>query len=571
MTLAYDKNTDYMAIMNAAKAKGDTATYIKAENSREEKLRDMNAAGTNTQGYTSTRVAPANFAGSTQTVGGVSPAAQKIIDQMNANSLKWYSDPASRQQLTANQQVLSQQLAALNETDGNGGVTTYAPSYNSAAGTWTVTPNYVAKPVTSNTNPNLSAPTPTLSGLELGDKYGITYDQPTIQKLLDDATKSQYLLKNQQAQQSENKFYGNMLDTQGTALDSLRKSQASAVATGASKGMAAANELSAILNLQQTSSDEATLLAQNRGNLSTEETAAYKQNASDSLNTSNTLKEAIAGLAGTKYGYDTQGYASQLSYLAALQDVAAQKYASDTTLTGVKYNADANVAAAQATASKYGTSGNTYSGGGNSNATATANPALSDLALKLAANGNNWVPDGQKYTISDNKDGNFTLTGVTDKDGKLSNITVNSDEMEKIKNNGYDPMAVMNTNYGTDSYKYKYDAAAVGAQGTKDWTKAQVTAYHQQYGVYPAGWTPGNGKETADINPDYAGATKENSYTITGAQGQKFSVGMGNYATTWTYDAKKGMWSNGSGGSQNMNDFKAYLKKQNQAYVKALN
>lgn len=562
--MAYDKNTDYMAIMNAAKARGDMAAYLDAENKREEKLWDMNVAGTNTQGYTSTRTQPVanaiptNFKGSTKSNTNVSAAAQKIIDQMNANSLKWYSDPANRSSYEQANQTLAQQLSSLKETDANGSLVSYSANHNTASGEWTVTPNYTQATATDNVAgatgkaPELAGLE--LAGLELGDKYGIMYDQPTIQKLLDDATRAQYDLKQQQATQSENKFYNTMLDTQGTALDTLRKSQASAVATGASRGMAAANELSAILNLQQTAVDESTMLAQNRDNLNTEEASAYKQNATDALNASNGLKTAIAGIAGTKYGYDTQGQAAALSYLAALADVAAQKNAANKTLEGVKYNADANVAAAGKT---YGSSGKTYTSGngsGNTGTTAT-NP---ELALKVTASGTEgYTPEGSGLNIKDNGDGTYTITSgsyAPVKDATLDDIT-------RIQNNGWDIKAI-DDNYAVTTVNKTTDPA-----NNKNMSEREVLNYYNRYGKAPTGW---------QVNGDvatYKGATLDTSQNVstTGKDGQKVSVGYGNFVTTWTYNAKTGMWSGTNGDNMSAASFKLYLNQQNNDYVKSLN
>ena len=83
-----------------------------------------------------------SFTGSTSALGSVSKAAQSIIDQMNVNSLLWYTDPANRKNYEQQNVVLSKQLQALVEPDENGGLTSYSPVYNEKAGTWTVTPQY---------------------------------------------------------------------------------------------------------------------------------------------------------------------------------------------------------------------------------------------------------------------------------------------------------------------------------------------------------------------------------------------------------------------------------------------
>lgn len=52
--MAYDKNTDYQALINEAVAKGDYVTAAKAEQSRNEKIAAMNAAGGGTNKYNAT-------------------------------------------------------------------------------------------------------------------------------------------------------------------------------------------------------------------------------------------------------------------------------------------------------------------------------------------------------------------------------------------------------------------------------------------------------------------------------------------------------------------------------------
>lgn len=60
---------------------------------------------------------------------------------------------------------------------------------------------------------------------------------------------------------AQNQFSQNLGTTQATALDAIRRSNASAIASGANAGLSAANQLSAILGLQAESVDDATELA----------------------------------------------------------------------------------------------------------------------------------------------------------------------------------------------------------------------------------------------------------------------------------------------------------------------
>lgn len=92
------------------------------------------------------------------------------------------------------------------------------------------------------------------------------------------ATNASYAQRRAQLERTENKFYDQMYDTQRTALDTIRQSNARAVSTGASRGMQAANELSAILGLQKQSTETATQLAQASQDLAAEESEAVLNN-----------------------------------------------------------------------------------------------------------------------------------------------------------------------------------------------------------------------------------------------------------------------------------------------------
>ena len=535
--MSYNTNTDYQALINSEKAKGTSAntSYLSTlEQSRNEKIAATNSTYAPTYNYSAAPATTSSRTGSTSAVGSVSKTAQGIIDQMNANSLLWHSNPTNRKTYEQQNQVLSNQLAALAETDGSGGITAYSPTYNAAAGTWTVTPQYQsAQQQTALNTQNPTARSAVLSGLELGDKYGLNYNMDSIKAILDAATQAQYALKNQRYGQTENTFYNQMNNTQATALDTLRQSQAAAVATGASKGMSAANELSAILNLQNTASVEANTLATGKQNLATEETQAYKDNASTALTTSNTVKQAIAQLAQTKYGYDTQGYAAQLSYMSALQDALAQKYGSDKTLEGVQYNADANVEASKIAAQKYGSSGYAYTGGNSSSSSSSSN---SSLGSKTSSN--SGTPD----MTGSPKIGTNTAAGLG------MNNTGKSDD-------------------GTWTYEEQYDANNI--KGAEAKTKAYAVNYHQKTGKWPAGWKAGYGIATGLLNPTYVGDTQTNKIVFNGKASQKIEVGYGNYAAAWTYDPTKKLWVNGKS-TMTSAQFKAYLQKQNPAYVKQL-
>ena len=230
---------------------------------------------------------------------------------------------------------------------------------NNAARVSTIKGGSLAKPITVNR--------PTMAGLELGDKYDIQYNQDYIWDLLDKATTAEYNSKRQEFAATENKFYNELYDTQASALDAIRASNSAAVATGATKGMAAAQQLAAILGLEQASVESATDLANQRNELAAKEAEAYAKNANTALETSNALKQTIAEDALNKYGYDTQGYVGALEYNAALQSVLGEIIQSQNAANATMYNADRNLAGTQYAADKNGKySGSRYSGGSGS-------------------------------------------------------------------------------------------------------------------------------------------------------------------------------------------------------------
>lgn len=217
---------------------------------------------------------------------------------------------------------------------------------NNAAKVSTIKGGSLAKPIT--------VQRPVLSGLELGDKYDIQYNQNYIRDLLDTATAAEYNSKRQEFAATENKFYNELYDTQASALDAIRASNSAAVATGATKGMAAAQQLAAILGLEQASVESATDLANQRNELAASEAEAYAKNANTALDTANTLKKAIAEAALNKYGYDTQGYVGALEYNAALQSVLGEIIQSQNAASATMYNADRNLAGTQYAADQNG-------------------------------------------------------------------------------------------------------------------------------------------------------------------------------------------------------------------------
>lgn len=163
---------------------------------------------------------------------------------------------------------------------------------------------------------------PELRGLGLADKYGLTYDADEIQGKFDAATKAQYDVLRKEYKNTENDYYDQLFGTQATAMDAIRKNNAAAVATGASRGMQAANELSATLGIAQESTGLSTDLAQSRNLLMDKEQAAYAKNATDALTSANSARQGIANLDANMYAADTQFNVGQMDYYARLDQAS---------------------------------------------------------------------------------------------------------------------------------------------------------------------------------------------------------------------------------------------------------
>ncbi len=118
---------------------------------------------------------------------------------------------------------------------------------------------------------------------------------------LNKQSQSAYRQQQIESQKAQNQFAQNQQANQLSALDAIRRSNASAIANGANAGLSAANQLSSILGLQEETSDAATELANtdinNAAALNTQlnENAAKGQQMANELNA--TLDANAAELA----------------------------------------------------------------------------------------------------------------------------------------------------------------------------------------------------------------------------------------------------------------------------------
>ena len=161
---------------------------------------------------------------------------------------------------------------------------------------------------------------------------------------LNTATEQAYKERQLQGQQAQNQFTQNAAANQVSAIDAIRRSNASAIANGANAGLSAANQLSAILGLQEDTTAEATQLANDSITAASERNTAMAQNAvtgqtqANQINQANldrdlglaslfpqmsaaqaeknkatsTEKAAELGLDASKYTADTQAWISKM-------------------------------------------------------------------------------------------------------------------------------------------------------------------------------------------------------------------------------------------------------------------
>ena len=189
---------------------------------------------------------------------------------------------------------------------------------------------------------------PSIRGAQsLADQLGVqfTYDRDAIEKIYKDSTRS--ALRTEMSSGTENKYYQHLADAQNTALDTIRQQYGSAVASGASKGMQAANMLSAILGTTQTANEEATQMAVDRQALVNQYAQQLRQDSVDALKYSNDMASQIGTLSHQLYNDDIQKLTAQLAYNQAINTdaagYAANKYTAQSNLAGTLASAGAGI------------------------------------------------------------------------------------------------------------------------------------------------------------------------------------------------------------------------------------
>lgn len=157
--------------------------------------------------------------------------------------------------------------------------------------------------------------------------YDFAQQQVDEQALLDKfnaATTAQFNLQREQNRQAENQFYNQMYNTQQTAMDTIRQSNAAAVSTGASRGVQAAQELSALLGLQQESVASATELANANRQTAQEETAAVLENVLNAYQQAEQQRQNLVTAAVQAASVDVESEANRI----AAEQLESEKFIS---------------------------------------------------------------------------------------------------------------------------------------------------------------------------------------------------------------------------------------------------
>ena len=163
----------------------------------------------------------------------------------------------------------------------------------------------------------LSTIDPSIRGVDdLSSLLGVnfTYDRRAIESIYQDATKAAFNASNTAQKNSESAFNRSMASAQDSGLDTIRQLNNSAIASGANKGMQAANVLSTILGNSQAAAEQATGLMQDRQKMIADYATQMKEDSVNALKYSNEMASSIGQLAHQYYNDDIQQLTAQLAY-----------------------------------------------------------------------------------------------------------------------------------------------------------------------------------------------------------------------------------------------------------------
>ena len=200
-------------------------------------------------------------------------------------------------------------------------------NYNAMTGEWThKTP---ADFVSTNPEPYTAE--------DIREMAGYTYDEDKIRKMFDSATKREYEGKEAANRAAQNDYANTIGGYINTLSDTMRQSLNKAVATGGSRGLAAAEAMQAAQDASMKSTETATKLSQERMQLGYDKAEAYAQNAIDAEELGYTRRKTAMDQGLNLSSVDIQGYAAEqgklgqywYGYPAAQENTKASMYASD--------------------------------------------------------------------------------------------------------------------------------------------------------------------------------------------------------------------------------------------------
>lgn len=224
-------------------------------------------------------------------------------------------------------------------------------------------------------------------------------DEQAILDKYNAATLAQFNVQREQNRQNENAFYNQMYNTQKTAMDTIRQSNAAAVSSGASRGVQAANELSAILGLQSESVAQATELAQANRQTAQEETAAVLENVLNAYQQAAQERSQLVSQGIEAASVDAQEAANEI---AATEAQSNRMQVEQTQRDALQKAAQTDFAAYMA---EVAGQGKNYQGDYSLEGANSLNQALSALTAKGEGQANN----GMYFTTAD-----FVTSGKND-------------------------------------------------------------------------------------------------------------------------------------------------------------
>lgn len=160
---------------------------------------------------------------------------------------------------------------------------------------------------------------PTLqSGDAVAGRLGINASLGDIESLFKDAVDKGYSASKQEYENTLNDYYRTILNNVGNITQLLRDNNAEAANTGASRGVVAANELSALLGAASEANQNASKLADQGITIGKQYGADIATALKDANTTYNDLRLQLGNLANADYLGQVQQYAAELAYLQQL-------------------------------------------------------------------------------------------------------------------------------------------------------------------------------------------------------------------------------------------------------------